>query len=60
MSIDAWLMLAILILMLVLLIWDRFPAWLVYMGTISVCPRRKIPNILARLGHDSYPILHLY
>ena len=37
MSTDAWIMLAILILMFVLLIWDKFPAWLIFMGTIAVC-----------------------
>ncbi len=36
MSTDAWTMLAILIVMFVLLIWDRFPAWVIFMGTITV------------------------
>lgn len=36
MSTDAWIMLAILVVMFVLLIWGRFPAWVVFMGTITV------------------------
>ncbi len=36
MSADAWNMLGILLIMFALLIWDRFPAWIVFMGTITV------------------------
>ena len=36
MSADAWIMLGILLIMFALLIWDRFPAWIVFMGTITV------------------------
>jgi di/tricarboxylate transporter len=36
MSSDAWIMLAILVVMFGLLIWDRVPAWVIFMGTITV------------------------
>lgn len=35
MPLEAWLMLGILIIMFVFLAWDRFPAWLVFMGTLT-------------------------
>jgi di/tricarboxylate transporter len=35
MSVNAWVMLGILILMFAFLVWDRFPAWLVFMGTLT-------------------------
>ncbi|MBM4287668.1 MAG: SLC13 family permease [Deltaproteobacteria bacterium] len=35
MPVDAWVMLGILIIMFVFLAWDRFPAWLVFMGTLT-------------------------
>ena len=35
MPVNAWVMLGILILMFVFLVWDRFPAWLVFMGTLT-------------------------
>ena len=37
MTFDAWLMLAILIVMFGLLMWNKLPAWLVFMGTLTVC-----------------------
>jgi Trk K+ transport system NAD-binding subunit len=37
MSTDAWIMLCILVAMFVLLIWDRLPAWMVFIGTFTVC-----------------------
>ena len=36
MSQDAWIMALILVGMFVLLVWDRWPAWLVFMGTLTV------------------------
>ena len=36
MSIQAWITLAILIGMFVLLLWDKLPTWLVFMGTLAV------------------------
>jgi di/tricarboxylate transporter len=33
---DAWVMMGILILMFALLIWNKFPSWLVFMGTLTV------------------------
>ena len=37
MAFEGWLMLAILIVMFGLLIWNKLPAWLVFMGTLTVC-----------------------
>lgn len=37
MASEGWLMLAILIVMFGLLIWNKLPAWLVFMGTLTVC-----------------------
>ncbi len=34
---QAWLMLIILVAMFVVLVWDRFPAWAVFMATLTVC-----------------------
>ena len=36
MSLEAWIMLGILIVMFVLLVWDRLPAWIIFMGTLTV------------------------
>ena len=36
MSFEAWLMLAILMVMFALLIWNRLPAWIVFTGTVAV------------------------
>jgi di/tricarboxylate transporter len=37
MTFESWLMLIILIVMFGLLIWNKLPAWLVFMGTLTVC-----------------------
>ncbi len=37
MAFEGWLMLAILLVMFGLLIWNKLPAWLVFMGTLTVC-----------------------
>ncbi len=37
MTFQAWIMLAILIVMFGLLIWNKLPAWIVFVGTIAVC-----------------------
>ena len=37
MATQTWLMLAILTVMFGFLVWDRFPPWLVFMGTLTVC-----------------------
>ena len=34
MSFEAWLMLAILIVMFALLVWNKLPAWIVFTGTV--------------------------
>ena len=39
---QAWVMLGILILMFALLIWNRLPAWLVFMGTLTVAMTLKL------------------
>ncbi|MCB9138824.1 MAG: SLC13 family permease [Caldilineaceae bacterium] len=36
MSTDAWIMLGLLLVMFALLIWDHFPTWVVFMGTLLV------------------------
>lgn len=36
MSFDSWAMLVILVVMFGLLVWDRFPAWIVFVGTLTV------------------------
>ena len=36
MSFEAWLMLAILIVMFALLVWNKLPAWIVFTGTVVV------------------------
>ncbi len=35
MPFQAWLMLSILVVMFALLVWDRFPSWLVFMGALT-------------------------
>ena len=35
MQIQSWLMLGILVVMFALLVWDRFPSWLVFMGALT-------------------------
>lgn len=35
MTVHAWIMLGILVVMFALLVWDRFPSWLVFMGTLT-------------------------
>ncbi len=42
MSVDAWLMVGILLIMFVFLAWDRFPAWLVFMGTLTTAMSLKL------------------
>jgi di/tricarboxylate transporter len=37
MTVQAWVMVAILVGMFALLMWDRFPNWLVFMGTLTAC-----------------------
>ncbi|MEA3337616.1 MAG: SLC13 family permease [Chloroflexota bacterium] len=37
MTTEAWIVLGVLAVMFVLLIWDRFPAWLVFMDTLAAC-----------------------
>jgi di/tricarboxylate transporter len=37
MTVEAWVMVAILAAMFALLVWDRFPSWLVLMGTLTAC-----------------------
>lgn len=41
---QAWVMLAILATMFVLLIWDRLPAWLVFMGTLTAAMTLKLAS----------------
>ena len=42
MSVDAWLMVGILVTMFAFLAWDRFPAWLVFMGTLTTAMTLKL------------------
>jgi di/tricarboxylate transporter len=35
MTLQAWIMLGILLVMFALLVWDKFPSWLVFMGTLT-------------------------
>jgi len=42
MSAQAWSMLGILTVMFALLVWDRFPAWLVFMGTLTAAMTLKL------------------
>ena len=42
MSVDAWLMVGILVIMFAFLAWDRFPAWLVFMGTLTTAMTLKL------------------
>ena len=37
MSFEAWIMLGILLVMFALLVWNKFPAWIVFSGTLAVC-----------------------
>jgi di/tricarboxylate transporter len=39
---QTWIMLAILVVMFALLVWDRFPAWLVFVGTLTACMTLKL------------------
>ncbi len=42
MTAQAWIMLGILTVMFALLVWDRFPAWLVFMGTLTAAMTLKL------------------
>ena len=42
MSVNAWLMVGILVTMFVFLAWGRFPAWLVFMGTLTAVMTLKL------------------
>ena len=49
MSFEAWLMLAILMVMFALLIWNRLPAWIVFTGTVAVAMTLRLaPRPLRR------------
>ncbi len=50
MSVNAWVMLGILILMFAFLVWDRFPAWLVFMGTLTAAMTLKLASAEALLA----------
>jgi Na+/H+ antiporter NhaD/arsenite permease-like protein len=39
---QTWLMLAILVVMFAFLVWERFPPWLVFMGTLTACMTLKL------------------
>ena len=41
---QAWVMLGILAVMFALLIWDRWPAWLVFIGTLTACITLKLAS----------------
>ncbi|MBS1212431.1 MAG: Sulfate permease, Trk-type, partial [Proteobacteria bacterium] len=42
MSVNAWLMVGILVIMFAFLAWGRFPAWLVFMGTLTTAMTLKL------------------
>jgi di/tricarboxylate transporter len=42
MSVNAWLMVSILVIMFAFLAWGRFPAWLVFMGTLTTAMTLKL------------------
>jgi len=42
MSVQAWIMLGVLAAMFALLVWDRFPTWLVFMGTLTAAMTFKL------------------
>src|SRR5574341_2092834 len=50
MTVQAWVMVAILAGMFALLVWDRFPSWLVFMGTLTACMTAHLapPDALLR------------
>ena len=50
MSVNAWVMLGILSLMFAFLVWDRFPAWLVFMGTLTAAMTLKLASAEALLA----------
>jgi Na+/H+ antiporter NhaD/arsenite permease-like protein len=56
MQIQAWLMLGILVVMFALLVWDRFPSWLVFMGaltaamTLRLAPPDALLNGFGNIG----------
>ena len=50
MSTDAWVMLGILIIMFAFLVWDRFPSWLVFMGTLTTAMTLKLAPAEALLA----------
>ncbi len=50
MSANAWVMLGILIVMFVFLVWDRFPAWLVFMGTLTTAMTLRLAPAEALLA----------
>jgi di/tricarboxylate transporter len=50
MSTNAWVMLGILIIMFAFLVWDRFPSWLVFMGTLTTAMTLKLASAEALLA----------
>jgi hypothetical protein len=46
---QAWVMLGILAVMFALLIWGRWPAWLVFIGTLTACMTLKLASAEALL-----------
>ena len=51
----AWMMLGILTVMFALLIWNRFPAWLLFLGTLTACMTLKLASAEGLLKGFSNP-----
>ena len=48
-TVQAWIMLGILAVMFALLVWDTFPVWLVFMGTLTTAMTLKLAPVDALL-----------
>jgi len=55
MTTQAWLMTGLLVMMFALLVWDRFPTWLVFIGTLTVAMTLRLTTIDELLRGFSNP-----
>lgn len=55
MTTQAWLMAGLLVMMFALLVWDRFPTWLVFIGTLTVAMTLRLTTIDELLRGFSNP-----
>lgn len=55
MTTQAWLMAGLLVMMFALLVWDRFPTWLVFIGTLTIAMTLKLTTIDELLRGFSNP-----